>query len=531
MRLAQEQGYETIFLRPPNTVKGIIKAITKHNPGIIALSYRLTPETAVKIVNELIKSLPSEMIEKKWIFGGTSPVCRVIKTLKFFEHYFNGDATEIDVLGFLGNHNKEIKVKETFPQNLNDRMFWMLPFPLLRAHFGLPSFEETKKGITKLAKAKVLDVISLGPDQNFQENYFCPEEIHEEESGAGGVHIRSEEDLTTLYEASRCGNYPLLRCYSGTRNLIKMAELLHRTINNAWGATPLFWYSELDGRSDRSLLDAITENQANMAWHGSRGIPFESNEAHHWSLRSAPDAVAVVAAFLGAYNAKKAGVRTYISQLMFDTPLGIFPRFDLAKMIAKTELIEALHDDNFHSIRQVRTGLLSFPEDLDLSKGQLASSMQIAMLMKPQIIHVVSYCEANHAAEAKEVIESTKIVRKIINNSLRGLPDVSADSELLIYKSYLIDEVMYILKTIDNLADEDVEDPLTDPKTLTRAVKIGILDAPHLEGSNTARGDIQTAMLDGKSLSINPETRQPISEKERIKEIMERERLLRSIRH
>lgn len=42
-----------------------------------------------------------------------------------------------------------------------------------------------------------------------------------------GVPIRSEEDLLSFYKASKQGNNPLLRCYSGTRNLIKMVKLLH----------------------------------------------------------------------------------------------------------------------------------------------------------------------------------------------------------------------------------------------------------------------------------------------------------------
>ena len=99
--------------------------------------------------------------------------------------------------------------------------------------------------IKEIAEAKALDIISIGPDQNFQENFFTPYKMKPIEGGAGGVPIRSEKDLIQLYQASRYGNYPLLRCYSGTRNLIKMAGLLQKTINNAWGATPLFWYSLL----------------------------------------------------------------------------------------------------------------------------------------------------------------------------------------------------------------------------------------------------------------------------------------------
>jgi hypothetical protein len=42
-----------------------------------------------------------------------------------------------------------------------------------------------------------------------------------------------------------------------------------------------------------------------MRWHAEHGIPVEMNESHHWSLRDSPDSVAVVAAYLAAYNARE----------------------------------------------------------------------------------------------------------------------------------------------------------------------------------------------------------------------------------
>ncbi len=526
MQLAQQQGYKTIFLRPPNTVDEIIQAITAKNPSIIALSYRLTSDAAVTIVKEFKKKLTPEMKEKKWIFGGTTRVCKAIEPFGLFNFYFDGSATEDDVLSFLRTLNQQKTPEIVFPQTLIKRIEFKDPFPILRAHFGVPSVEETRKGICKIARAKVVDVISIGPDQNFQESFFHPQEIKKSEGGAGGVPIRSEEDLSSFYEASRCGNFPLLRCYSGTRNLTNMAELLNRTINNAWGATPLFWYSELDGRSPRTLLEAISENQANMKWYGVRNIPFEANESHHWSLRSASDAIAVTAAFLGAYNAKQAGVKRYLSQLMFDTPLRISPRFDIAKMLAKTEMIENLHDKNFTSYRQVRSGLFSFPEDPYLAKGQLASSIQMAMFLKPHIVHVVSYCEADHAATPDDLIESAKIARKVVTNSIRGLPSISLDHKIDEYKQKLITDTNYILRAIASIADEGVVDPFVHSPTLVKAVKMGILDAPHLKGLSAARGEINTSIINGKCLSTEEDTEDPIQEKDRVNKILEREGIL-----
>jgi len=521
MQIARQQGYETSFLRPPNTIEDIIKEIKKVDPKIIALSYRLTPEACVEIVKELDNKITPKMSEKKWIFGGTSPVCNAVGRLGIFNRLFGGNATEKDVIEYLRNSLSPLKERKSFPNNLIDRIELYYPYPLLRAHFGVPSVEETQKGIETIASAKIIDIVSIGPDQNFQEHFFSPKKMKKSEQGAGGVPIRSKEDLIKFYKASRCGNYPLLRCYSGTRNLIKMARLLKKTINNAWGATPLFWYSELDSRSSRALQDAIKENKANMAWHGAHNIPFEANESHHWSLRSAPDAIAVAAAYLGAYNAKKAGVQNYISQMMFNTPIGVSPRYDLAKMLAKTELIESLHTETFTTYRQVRTGLLSFPEDPHLAKGQLASSIQMAMFVKPHIVHVVSYCEADHAATSQDVIESAKIAHKVISNSIKGLPSINLDPKLEAYKLKLISDSYLILQAIRNISEGSVKDPFIHPLTLTTAVNLGILDAPHLKVSDLARGEINTAIIDGKCLAVDPNSFTVLSELDRLNIILE----------
>ena len=117
-----------------------------------------------------------------------------------------------------------------------------------------------------------------------------------------------------------------------------MAELLLNTIKNAWCAVPLTWYNRLDGRSSRDLASSIVENQNLMKWHGERDVPVEVNESHHWSLRDAHDTVAVVMAYLAAYNAKKMGVKTYIAQYMFNTPNATTARMNMAKMFAKKKL-------------------------------------------------------------------------------------------------------------------------------------------------------------------------------------------------
>jgi len=237
--------------------------------------------------------------------------------------------------------------KRQFAQTLVGRIRQHQPFPLLRHHLGLKTLEETIEAAHKIALSEELDVLSIAPDQNAQEYLFRPQAMPTSGSGAGGVPIRKPQDLRAIYEATRCGNFPILRCYAGTRNLIQWAEMSVKMINIAWGAIPLFWYSELDKRSERPLIEAIRENQKTIRWYAERMVPVEVNDSHQWSLRDAHDAVAVAVAFLAAYNAKSLGVRYYVSQYMLNTPPETSPIMDLAKMLAKIEMIEGLHDENF----------------------------------------------------------------------------------------------------------------------------------------------------------------------------------------
>ena len=172
--------------------------------------------------------------------------------------------------------------------------------------------DDTIRGIQKIAAAQTLDVISLGIDQDAQENFFHPERQDPRRTGAGGVPVRSAEDYRALYAASRRGNYPLMRTYSGTDDFIRLAELYVETINIAWAAIPLFWFNQMDGRGPWDLESSIHEHQRVMAWYGARGIPVELNEPHHWGMRDAPDVIFVVSAFLSAYNARAFGVKDYI---------------------------------------------------------------------------------------------------------------------------------------------------------------------------------------------------------------------------
>lgn len=533
LRLAESQGYETVFLGPAVSVERLVDAIKQEDPLIVGVSYRLTPEAAERLFSELKEMLSREgLLGRRFVFGGTPPVARVAEATGLFERVFDGSEDDEATIGYLRSGGAGATGASTsgaasatgagglWPDSLVERIMTKHPYPLIRHHFGLPSLAATIEGVRELAESRLLDVISIGPDQNAQESFFRPEEMDPGQDGAGGVPVRSADDFRRLYEASRTGNYPLMRSYSGTRDQIRMAKMLKETINLAWGAVPLFWYNVLDGRSSRMLEDSIAEAQRAMAWHANNGIPVEVNEAHHWSLRDAPDSVAVAAAYLAAYNAKAAGVRDYVAQFMFNTPPSTSPAMDVAKMLAKLELMSSLEDEGFRIWRQTRTGLLSYPTDLDVAKGQLGSSVLVQMALRPHIVHVVSFVEADHAATPADIIQAVKIARGAIRQALLGLPDMASDPKVAARKDELVAEARVILDAIREIARPGCNDPWTDPVTLGRAVRIGLLDAPHLAGNPVARGKVVTRMVDGACRAWDPGSDTVLDEKDRVRRLL-----------
>lgn len=522
LNLASKYDYNTKFLGSACTIDRLKKEIEKYNPDIVAISYRLSPESALPILLEFKEKIVEKLVGVKieFILGGTKPVAEVAKKLGIFDVIFTGEERIEEIESYLSK--KKVKFySEIPPQSLLERIKYRKPLPVMRHHYGRPTLNETVEGIKGISLSGLVDVISIGPDQNTQEFFFNPEKMDIKQNGAGGVPLRSEKDFKSLYLASRTGNYPLLRCYSGTNDIIKMAKVLLDNINNAWCAVPLCWYNELDNRSERKVEESIAENQSVMKWHGQRDVPVEVNESHHWSLRYSPDSIAVAAAYIASYNAKMMGVKVYVSQYMFNTPPETSFTMDLAKMLAKVELIESLHDKNFTTIRQTRSGLYSYPTDFDKGKGQLASSTLLQMQLDPDIVHVVAYCEADHAAKPEDIIESVKITKKVIENYLYGCPDMKLDGRVGQRKEELIADARLIIDKIKKLdKDNKCKDPLISPAIISKAIKIGILDAPHLCGVKAAKGAIRTMFIDGKNLTVDQDYK-PVSEKDRLDRILE----------
>lgn len=451
-----------------------------------------------------------------FILGGTNPVLAEAQSCGVFEYMFSDVTPECPAMQFLyGSFNNQASV-QTDPLDLVTRIEQSYPMPLIRHHFGLPTVEETIEGVQRIAESQVIDIISIGPDQNAQEHFFQPEYMNPHSDGAGGVPLRKPSDLLEIYRASRCGNHPLVRCYAGTNDLTKWADMLEETIHVAWGAVPITWYSELDGRSSRPLIQSISENQQAIAHYAMKDIPVEVNESHQWALRNTSDIIEVATAYIASYNAKMLGVKHYVMQYMLNTPPGISLEMDIAKMLAKIHLIEALHDNNFTSYRMIRTGLASLSSDPNIAKGQLASSITVSMALRPHIVHVVGFSEGDHLALPEEVIESCKIARGVISNCLNGLPDFLEIPNIIQRKEEIIGETKVLLDAIKSLSDGDT-DPLIDPSVLTQAIAIGLLDAPLLKGKTAARGKLVTRIINGACQAVESDSGEILDEKSRIR--------------
>jgi len=518
LRLAEAAGWHTVFLGPAVPIDDVLSAARREQADLVGVSYRLTPETGERLLGEFAEEADElHRAGVRFAFGGTPPVAERARAIGFFERAFDGTEGVEMVLSYLKGQVHAGVSEKDFPQTAVERLAWKAPLPIIRHHFGLPTVEATREGIKHIAEAQVLDVISLGTDQDAQANFFHPERQDPRRTGAGGVPVRGPEDFRALFASSRRGNYPLLRTYSGTDDFLRLAEMYVDTINNAWCAIPIFWFNQMDGRGPWDLEGSVGEHQRVMAWYGEQGIPVELNEPHHWGMRDAPDVIFVVAAYLSAHNARAFGVGDYIAQFMFNSPPGLSDAMDLAKMLACLDLTDSLAGPGFRILKQTRTGLLSYPLDEDAARGHLSASVYLQMALSPHIVHVVGHTEAHHAATAAEVVEACKLARRATENALRGQPDMSCDPAVQQRREELVREARVTLDAIRALASPGVDDPLIDAATLTRAVTAGILDAPHLLNNPFARGQI-VSRVDGRGacVAVSPDTGLLLGEQERI---------------
>ena len=474
----QGLGYISVKLGPAVPIQDVINKIREARPEVVGISMRLGDLHVDKLIHEFVETATEHGLHPRhsgirYSFGGLRPAANLVRAMtglpleedRFIrqdeQHYdlqevarayagkahFQGffelvadDFVSMEELAQFARRQPAGKIQEAvkWSDYLVERIHQVRERegrPIIRAHIGIAaeSIEPTVQAIEKLALAGAFEIVSLAPDQTSQE--LLAKFVRQEEdpskylAGQGGAPIRSIEDLQRLKAATQRGNYPMTRIYTGTDELVTLAELWEKYLNICFPAVPIFFYNELDGRGPISIRDAFDEHFNTIEYWARLGKPLEINDPHQWGLRYASDDMQVTDHVLCAVIALKKGIRDYVMQMMFELPPEISALDDLAKMKAAYDLAEPLtrHYD-FHILRQTRSGLPSFPPNLNQAKGHLAFGVYTQLYLQPDILHVVTHSEAHHEASADDIIESCEIVKQVCWDFAKGhTPDVWSD--------------------------------------------------------------------------------------------------------
>ncbi|MCM1139263.1 MAG: hypothetical protein NC453_11900 [Muribaculum sp.] len=457
-----------------NNLSRVLKWIRNYRINVLSYSYRLDPQDG----RNLFCTLYNLLYENKMFsdnggllqlvtFAGLPDTCKLIQNeLNDKCVYFQGDESPVESLKLYGIPER-MYPKSFFNMHPYDKSLWdfatkyieseayklICPqdhygysqcgtykdsfvkrlnyckrrgsLPIIRVHAG-PYNAKRSEAVTEyiswvkeLASTKLLDVLSIGSSQltqqHFGENW---EGLH----NGGGVPVNSEMEYRQIAEAAK----PMLvRTYAGTKNVPWMAEMHERTLNISWHALSYWWFCELDGRGDNTVLQNLREHIEAIKYIASTGKPLEPNVPHHFSFRGGDDITYIVSAYLSAKTAKKYGIRHLILQNMLNTPKYTWGIQDIAKGRAMLKLVRELEDESFKVSLQTRAGLDYFSPDLEKAKVQLAA---ITAMMddiepenhkSPEIVHVVSYSEAVRLATPPIIEESIKITIGALNEYRR----------------------------------------------------------------------------------------------------------------
>jgi len=512
----------------------IEKWIIKNNIQALGFSYRLNVDDAVLIFQKLMCQLESKKMLVKdggklksiW-FAGLPEACNKIKYLYKDVIVFYGDESFTDSLKMLGIDPliapKGFKDESTYKITLNgfgkevidkgdyistlpvDRSGYKnfgtandglidrinhgrnnnLP-PVIRAHAGpyIENRHESAKQFIEwsrlLAHSGYLDVLSIGTSQLTQSKFG---ETWGDLPNGGGVGVNSPEEYERIYEAAK----PMLvRTYSGTKNLRKQAEIHEKSLNIAWHALSLWWFSKIDGRGELNLLDNLTEHFEAIKYIAKTDKPYEANVAHQFAFRSSDDVSYVVSAFLAAKAAKKLGIKHFVLQIMLNDPKHTSAINDLAKARATLNMVRSLEDSNFKVFLQTRVGLSYLSHNIDKAKKQLAS---ITALMddvepfnsqSPDIIHVVSYSEGNDLATPEIIDESIKITLFSLNKYREyrkkdWIDNMDKNPYINNRMHHLISEAKIVINAIESTIKDTYS-----PQGFFDIFKMGFLPVPQL---------------------------------------------------
>jgi len=559
-RIAKLGGIDFEVLSPDDTDEQKLKRIAECDPEFLELSYRLSADKAVEELRKFLKKLEENGLlnnargaKRKICFAGLLPTLKAVHSLgldkkyniQLMGSYENLRKTAESTVSFFGFSDIEgerilsVIMGEANPPRIeildqiakevikNDIYLTEEPLPipseaarksftkrmreskipLIRSHFGIPgdSIQPTVEGIMKIADARVIDELSLG-SSDLSQRYFGDPKAFEGVKNDGGVPYKTKSDLIALKSATLRGNYPSIKPYCHVNGMLEFVDTCLETgmLEGAHQAVPLFWFSELDGRGPMTVNDAIEEHKKTVAYLVEKGIPTEMNDPNQWSSRYAHDAVFVADYALIASVMYMAQSQDMIFQMQFNKPADTGDYADLAKMQAARELIELVRPAGNRSriYIETRSGIEHFSTNLETAKLQLARSTLLQMLMDPAVIHLVSYCEADHAATPEDVIESSKILRRAVRLFKENEQDIRKAAQhpfVATRKEELKTEALYLLDTIGRLAREGhayTRDHaaafLADTTALQRAMQYRIMGAPGISAAEYTCHEMMT---------------------------------------
>ncbi len=362
--------------------------------------------------------------------------------------------------------------------------------PIIRTHCGpynsnrIEALKEYNSWCKDLAQSKLLDVLSIGSSQLTQSNFG---EDWEGKPNGGGVPVNSEIEYRVIRDNAK----PMLvRTYSGTMNVPELAHIHERALNISWHALSFWWFNELDGRGKNTLLENLREHFEAVRYIVTTKKPVEPNVPHHFAFRGADDITYIVSGFLAAKAIKKMGAQHLILQNMLNTPKHTWGVQDLAKGRVMIKLVRELEDDSFKVSLQTRAGLDYFVPNLEEAKVQLAA---VTCMMddiepenenSPEIIHVVSYCEAVRLATPPVIVESIKITLNALHSyrearRIGSIPNIRYDRDV----QNRTDELLYEARQAIKFLEVNIPNLYT-PDGFFLVFNEGFLPVPYLMDQN-----------------------------------------------
>ncbi len=515
-RLARRAGVAVHIVPPGTPDREILEWIHREDPSYIGLSYRLSPQIGFRLLTRFLRLLDetgllreADGAPRKIAFAGLPDTMRAVeegegslpcavatiqqdddllqraaRVLQFFEvpdsprhailrelegEVYPPTIAELDQLARAITADDSYRAEPPLPvpsaaamQSLPRRMRES-DIPVLRTHFGVPgeSIQPTVEGMAALAESRVVDEISLGSSDLSQRYFGKPEEFVGRKND-GGVPYKTFDDLVELAQAARRGNFPSVKPYAHVVDLASFVDTCIEAgmLTGAHQAIPLYWFNELDGRGPMTVAESIRQHLAAVRRLAERDIPVEMNDPNQWSSRWAHDTI--ICADYGLITAVmlNAGVRDLVLQMQVNKPRETGDLADLAKMTASLELVKELLPrgrDRPTVWRQTRTGVGYFDPELDTARFQLARSTLLQMLLSPDIIHVVSYCEADHAATVEDIVDSSKLVRRCVRAFKQHESQLRRhlrDPIVVERRALLVEEARFLLRRIARLGPE-----------------------------------------------------------------------------